>query len=182
MKRIFGLVVAASLATGCAPYGRAGYAHYGHPRGAAAILDVFVAGAVLAAEASRAADASDAEASEPPSPTIIVVQAGPPPPPAQMLPPAAPEPPHVSFDAGAALDALRAIDLTACVDRGAPSRTYGHARVTFAPTGQATAVVIDRPTALPPDAVTCLGDRLGRASAPAFDGSPATIGTGFVVK
>lgn len=188
MNRHFGLVAAlglvtASVGTGCAPcapgaYGHAHFGGYGHPSGVAAVAGLVVAGAVLATDAAIASQDPPQDDEEP---EVIVVQAPAPLPPQRMQPPAAPRPSPVAFDAGAAADSLHALDLSTCVDAGALPRTYGHAQVTFDPSGKVSKVAIDRPANLSAAAVSCLGDRLGQATAPRFDGNPATVGTGFVV-
>jgi hypothetical protein len=90
----------------------------------------------------------------------------------------APDPVHVAFDATAAQAALGAVDLSGCIVRGAP-KGYGHARVTFGSDGHATRVVVDSPSGMPNDAVTCIGTGLGTATTPAFDGAPIVVGATF---
>ena len=92
----------------------------------------------------------------------------------------APEPTHTPFDSAAALAAIHDVDLSPCGARGA-ARSYGHARITFDHTGRASTVLIDSPGGLTSDAVTCIGDALGRASAPPFDGAPITVGASYFV-
>jgi hypothetical protein len=91
------------------------------------------------------------------------------------------DPRHTPFDSAAALVALHGIDLSSCAARGA-SPSYGHARVTFDPTGRPSTVRIDSPAGLSDDAVACIGDALGGASAPPFDGAPITVGATYLVK
>ena len=92
----------------------------------------------------------------------------------------APEPTHTPFDSAAALAAIHDVDLSPCSARGA-ARSYGHARITFDPTGRASAVLIDSPAGMTSDAVTCIGNALGQASAPPFDGAPITVGASYFV-
>ncbi|HEY8076330.1 MAG TPA: hypothetical protein VIF62_19530 [Labilithrix sp.] len=99
----------------------------------------------------------------------------PPPPPAREDPPGPPPP---SFDQAAARNALDAIDLEDC---GAP-RGYGHARVTFAAAGNVTKVVVDSPSGLSAEAVACIGQRLGTAEVPAFEGAPVAVGRTWRVR
>jgi len=82
-----------------------------------------------------------------------------------------------AFDPDAARTSLHAVDLSACRADGAGGD--GHARVTFSPTGDIGSVVIDAPRGLGPEAVTCIGSRLGTAHVPAFDGSAITAGIGY---
>jgi hypothetical protein len=81
------------------------------------------------------------------------------------------------FDVSAARATFNGIDLTGCMDGGAPK--YGHAKVTVAPTGRVERVVIDDPPGLPPRAVACIGERLGGATLPPFRGEAVNVGTTF---
>ena len=101
----------------------------------------------------------------------------------EALPPRAtpPEPERRPFDAMTARSSLRAVDLEPCAARGAP-HGHGHARVVFAQQGNVTEVTIDAPEGLPPDAVACIGERLGRATVPPFDGSDVAAGITFHVR
>ena len=84
------------------------------------------------------------------------------------------------LDAPAALASLHEADVASCALVGAP-RGFGHARVTFAPSGGVSLVVVDGPGGLSPEAVACIGDRLGRATAPAFEGGQVTVGTSWFI-
>jgi hypothetical protein len=112
----------------------------------------------------------------------------PPPRPLVYVPPPAPpdrdrpaDPPPPSFDASAARSALSAVDLGACKAAGAPAG-YGHARVTFVETGHVAKVVVDSPAGLSPDAVQCIGNRLGTAEVSPFEGSEIAVGHTWLVR
>jgi hypothetical protein len=89
----------------------------------------------------------------------------------------APPPP---FDAIRARTELARVDLTSCRETPAP-RGYGHAKVTFNPSGDISKVVIDEPARLTPEAAKCIGDAIGRTTIPTFDGSLVTVGTTWLV-
>jgi len=84
-----------------------------------------------------------------------------------------------AFDPDAARTSLHSLDLSACALDGAGGA--GHAKVTFSPAGDVSAVVIDAPRGLGQHAVTCIGSKLGTAHVPAFDGEPVTAGTVYHV-
>ena len=73
------------------------------------------------------------------------------------------------------------MDLAQCREVGAP-HGYGHAMVTFAPGGNVSRVAVDSPANLSPSAVSCIGETLGTAVAPPFDGAPVTVPTTFYVR
>lgn len=83
------------------------------------------------------------------------------------------------FDATAARTALGMTDVSGCRNLGAHG--YGHAKATFNADGRISKIVIDEPRGLPRSAVKCIGDRLGRATMPEFDGSLITVGTTWYV-
>jgi hypothetical protein len=164
MKRLLVLLLLLPLLAGCMGPMRGGRA---------AAFDGLLAMAILA----------DAAQSAPPEPEVVYVPVYPVPErPVPPSPPAATSaPPRVLFDGGAATDSVHELDLGACVARGVPAG-YGHARLTFDPDGRVTAVAVDRPAGVRADGVQCLGQLLSRASAPRFDGSPATLGVRFEVR
>jgi|GEM_PF-6519482 len=85
-----------------------------------------------------------------------------------------------AFDAKAARGALGDVDLDACRAAGAP-RGYGHALVTFNPSGDISKVVVDDPSGLPVSAVRCIGDELGKTRIKEYKGSAVTVGTTWFV-
>ncbi len=94
---------------------------------------------------------------------------------------AAPPPPAPpSFDALRARNELAQVDLTKCRETGAP-RGFGHAKVTFNPSGDISKVVIDEPAQMPASAAKCIGDEIGRSTIPVFSGSLVTVGTTWFV-
>lgn len=113
-------------------------------------------------------------------------EAAPPPPP----PPAPPPSPRDAvpiddgrrpFDPQAARAALSRIDVSPCADEAGAPRGYGHAKVTFNPDGSVSKVVIDEPKGLSDAAVECIGNRLGTATVPAFEGNLVVMGTSWYV-
>jgi len=102
----------------------------------------------------------------------------PPPPPARESPPG---PPPIGFDGAAARASLDSVELDSCRAQGAP-KGYGHAKLTFAPAGNITKVVVDSPAGLSAEAVSCIGSHLATASAPPFEGSPVTVGKTWLVR
>lgn len=122
---------------------------------------------------------------EPRREEVIYVHTGPvatpPTPPRSRLDRLPPDDDPPPFDAVAARGALARIDVSVCRTAGAPPG-YGHAKVSFNPSGEATKVVIDEPNGLPATAVKCIGDRLGAARVPAFRGSYVTVGTTWLVR
>jgi hypothetical protein len=180
MKRFLGLALLGVLAAGCTPYGYYGY--YTYHRGgrlawheqrwvARGARPIFAVGFHPAADDDQAAIEEAEEVNVDSGRSIPHL-------PARVT---ATEPEHVAFDSGAALAAIHAIDLAPCAARGAV-RGYGHAKVTFADDGRATKVVIDAPQGMPADAVACVGELLGKATVPEFDGAPITVGSTYLVK
>lgn len=92
-----------------------------------------------------------------------------------------PPPNEPAFDYAAARSALAAANLGACRAAGTP-RGYGHASVTFSPSGNVIRIVVDAPGGLSPDAVACIGRELGTATVPPFAGRDVTVGTGWVIR
>jgi len=76
---------------------------------------------------------------------------------------------------GAARHAMNDVDLAECKEHGAP-KGYGHAKITFASDGSVKHVLIDGPPGLTPDAVACIGKKLGESKVSAFRGSDVTAG------
>jgi hypothetical protein len=163
----FALLASVALAsTGCA--GRDGRIMHN-----ALLLGSLTAAIVLEEERDR----RDRE------PTVIYVNAvGEPAP----LPPASsrdrvPDPePLPAFDGARARSELSSVDVADCREAGVP-RGYGHARVSFNPSGEATKVVVDEPSGLSPRAYRCIGDRLGTVTVAPFRGSYVTVGTTWFV-
>jgi hypothetical protein len=85
------------------------------------------------------------------------------------------------FDAASARAALASVDVSTCRQAGAP-QGYGHARVTFNPDGAISKVIVDEPAGLTPQALQCIGDRLGSVRAQPFEGSLVTVGTVWHVR
>jgi hypothetical protein len=158
MRRIFFLLLVLSIASGCTP------------RTAGA----FLFGVALASELHHLGHEHEVIYER----EVVYVTA--PAPPASVAPSprdsAAPSDPPARVDAPGAREALAKAPVASCKDRGVPTG-YGHAKVTFAPNGHATKVVIDAPANLAPEAVACVGDKLGAATVPPFDGAPVTVGT-----
>jgi hypothetical protein len=103
----------------------------------------------------------------------------PPPPPPARERPAGPPPP--AFDIAAARSSLASVDLAPCRAAGVPAG-YGHARVTFGEAGNVTKVIVDSPSGLSPEAVSCVGQRLGTAEVPAFVGREVSVPTTWLVR
>jgi len=99
---------------------------------------------------------------------------------ARAAPAPAPPPPPPSFDALRARQELAQVELTKCRESGAP-RGYGHAKVTFNPSGDISKVVIDEPAAMAAPASKCIGDAIGKTTIPVFNGSLVTVGTTYFV-
>jgi len=89
--------------------------------------------------------------------------------------------PARSFDRELAAKLLGASATRArsCAKRNGPTGT-GHARITFAPDGSITAVVIDAPFA-DTDVGRCVAEDMAHVSLPAFDGGPITVGKHFEI-
>jgi hypothetical protein len=146
------------------------------------LATAIVGSTILIAEhehAQREAElAWERERDEAPSyPRIYVIN---PQPVAYEPPPAPPLPAAPPFDANAARNALAAVDLAGCREAGAP-RGYGHAKATVNPSGDISKVVVEEPAGMPPAAVRCVGEAVGRVTVPEFSGSFVTVGTTFFV-
>lgn len=85
-----------------------------------------------------------------------------------------------AFDPAAARSKLAAVELSKCSDSGAP-RAFGHATVTFNPSGDISKVVIDEPGGMYDAAVKCIGDEIGKVRVAPFRGSLVTMGTTWYV-
>lgn len=145
-------------------------------RGAGFFAAGIVTGAIIASHPHhREVIVYEPEVVYVPAPTVYVP---PPAPPARETPP---PPRGPAFDQGAARASLGAVDLSECKGRGAPAG-YGHARVTFVPGGNVEKVVVDGPSGLSPDAVSCIGQALGTAEVPPFDGAAVAVPTTWLVK
>lgn len=174
-------VLTTALSTGCAVHPVGVHAHYAHVHSSPGVA-LFATGVVVGA---LAADAAAHAQEEPPVTEVHVVYVNGPPGPPPVTPPSPAdriEPSKtIALDAPSARAALASADVQPCASEGAPAG-YGHAKVTFAPAGNITKVIIDSPSGLTPEAVSCLGAALGTAEAPPFDGAPVTVGTTFLVK
>jgi hypothetical protein len=89
--------------------------------------------------------------------------------------------PPVKADIGVFRSALGDAPVASCKERGL-SPGYGHAKVTFGPDGHPTKVAIDAPPNLGPEAVGCVGEKLGAVVVPPFDGAPVSVGTTWYVR
>jgi hypothetical protein len=175
MKPVHFVLVASMLAslTGCGRHGATGYALFA--------TGVVVGAAVATEHEHEEARERAREEREDDYPYTRVIIVNPPvvvttvP---AASPPAAPSSPP--FDAKRARASLAEVDVSSCREAGAP-RGYGHARVTFNPSGDTTKVVVDEPSAMPPAAARCVGEALGRATVPEFHGSLVTVGTTWFV-
>lgn len=185
LARLALVVVAVALGTGCYA-GRHHHfhaSHHHHGSGDGALI-----GAAIGLAAGAAILASEAEhrhgREEPVYVERVVYLNGP----DQAPLPASPrdrvggdEAARPGFDAKSARAALSEVDLAPCRAAGAP-RGYGHAKVTFNPDGSASKVVVDTPSGLSPEAVKCIGDRLGAVSVPEYAGSLVTVGSTWFIR
>jgi hypothetical protein len=96
--------------------------------------------------------------------------------PAPTPPPQDPEGPV--FDRPAAAVALGAISLLPCKQSKGPSGD-GHVIVTFAPTGEAMDVKVDRAPYKDTAVGRCIAQQYKRAHVPRFAGAPVTVGKTF---
>jgi hypothetical protein len=85
-----------------------------------------------------------------------------------------PPPEPVFFRIGAGYGALGQIDLEPCRDRGLDGG-YLRMRVTFRRCGGVARATVEGPSQPPPEALTCIGERLQAALVPAFDGGDVTL-------
>jgi|HubBroStandDraft_1064217.scaffolds.fasta_scaffold104917_2 hypothetical protein len=85
-----------------------------------------------------------------------------------------PPPEPVFFRIGAGYGALGQIDLEPCRDRGLDGG-YLRMRVTFRRSGGVARATVEGPSQPPPEALTCIGERLQAAMVPAFDGGDVTL-------
>lgn len=165
MKRLLLVLLMLTLVltgTGCGRHGMA----------------IFAGGLILGSALANASSHHEHERT-----TVVYVNNGP-----TYVPAAVPPPPRSSvpenqlpaFDPGAARTALGAVELSKCSDSGAP-RSYGHAIVTFNPSGDISKVVIDEPGGMPAAAVKCIGDEIGKTRVAQFRGSMVTMGTTWYV-
>lgn len=87
----------------------------------------------------------------------------------------------IPFDRDAAAKALAAVDLDDC-RRDDEGRTTVHATLTYEPTGNVSRVTIDRPAGLPVKTVACIGQKLGGARVPSFDGNAVLVSRSFPLR
>jgi len=95
-------------------------------------------------------------------------------------PPAQPTRDPVLFRLGAGYGALGRVDLAACRDRGLQAG-YLHVQVTFRDTGRVVRAAVESPVAPPPEALTCIGQRLKVALVPVYEGGEVTLSRSFFV-
>jgi hypothetical protein len=120
--------------------------------------------------------------SQPTSPSGIdpdvpgYLQAPPDPPPM-----GASDPSHAAFDPVAPLTAIDRLDLSRCISSGALIG-WGHARLTFEPSGQVSEVVVESTAGLPAGAVECIRAELASVWAAPFEGDAITIGASYFVR
>ena len=182
MKTFLAWAMAAACVSGCAApmhstsgyYERHPYAHDHSDRaGLDAVADLAALVASAAATDDSAPSDSTTESVELPPGTYGSYRP-------YVRPPAprvtAPDPVHVPFDQTKARVALEEIDLSACKTLGAPTG-YGRARVTFGADGKSKQVTIQAPDGLSKDAVECLGEHIGAAEVPPFDGASIDMET-----
>jgi hypothetical protein len=96
-------------------------------------------------------------------------------------PPGAIDPSHAAFDPVPVLNAIDRLDLSRCLSSGALIG-WGHARMTFEPTGEVSTVVVESAVGLPDAAVECLRAELASVTATRFEGDPVTIGASYFVR
>ncbi len=174
LLQLLALVPSLAALTACGPstYGsRACEPHRDSTDAPVEIAALLIGTAIVAAEHAEARNeeheaARDAAENVPP-PAVPSLLASPRDSVAEGAPP--------RFDGMAARAALARVDLGPCrASAGAP-RGYGHAKVTFAPSGGVAEVLIDGPTGLGDGVVACVGGRLGQARVGPFTGAPTTV-------
>jgi hypothetical protein len=84
------------------------------------------------------------------------------------------------LDRAAAAAAISSVDLRRCVARGAPRGT-GHVMVTFAPSGKATSVVVDKGPVRGSPGGDCVAKAFAPITVPAFSGEEVTVGKAFQI-
>ena len=179
----FALLVA--TVSGCsAHYGRDARSsrghHHHHSDGVLVATGLILGAAVIASEVERSRERGrvvvvDETMYLRPRPTVFAVF------PASPRDRVQPTESTTPFDAAAARTALASVDLGPCREAGAP-RGYGHAQITYAGSGAITQVVVDAPSGLPPQAVACVGDRLGTATSSPFGGRDVTVATSWFIR
>lgn len=174
MRAIFGLVLGLAILPACSQRG------FGAAMSATgAVLDTVVV-IEMEREASAAAsrDARDQEIDEArsytPRPDVYVV-------PKASARDTVPVEERRAFDPVKVRQAFGAVDFEVCRANGLRD-VRGHATMTLAPTGNVSKVVIDKPAALSPSAVACIGRQLGDVRVSAFDGAPVRVATSFHVR
>jgi hypothetical protein len=89
-------------------------------------------------------------------------------------------PDPVFFRIGAGYGAVGQVDLSACRERGLDPG-YVHIHVTFGGGGRVAGATVESPNQPPPDALTCIGEKLEAASVPAFEGGDVTLSKSLFV-
>jgi hypothetical protein len=184
MKTFLAWAMAAACVSGCAApmHSTSGYFEhhpYAHERqGHATLADLAEAIDIAAASNDSLAASAATDDTELPPGTYGAYRPYVPPPPPRVT---APDPVHVAFDQTKAHVALEAIDLSACKTLGAPAG-YGRARVTFGAEGKTKQVAIQAPDGLSKEAVECLGEHIGAAEVPPFDGASIEMETSYRVQ
>lgn len=125
---------------------------------------------------TRSVDVPDDDSSDEDAENVVVEPSTPPAPP----PPRLMTPDPVLFRIGAGYGALGRVDLAACRDRGLQAG-YLHMRVTFRDSGRVVRAAVESPVAPPPEALTCIGERLKLAMVPVFEGGEVTLSKNFFV-
>jgi len=85
-----------------------------------------------------------------------------------------PRPEPVFFHIGAGYGALGQVDLGPCRELGLTTG-YLRMRVTFSGTGGVARATVESPAQPPPEALSCVGERLQLAMVPAFEGGDVTL-------
>jgi hypothetical protein len=86
----------------------------------------------------------------------------------------------IFFHLGAGYGALGQVDLESCRDHGL-ARGYIRVRVTFRTDGRVARAALQSDVLPPPEALTCIGERLETALVPAFEGGDFTLSKSFFV-
>jgi len=111
----------------------------------------------------------------------VIVREAPPPLVAVSPPETPPAPPSLpGFDPVAAHGAVESVDVSSCWAPGS-AHGYGTARVTFNPSGTVELVEVVNPAQAAAVDATCVSQRYGALSLPAFSGGPVAVTGRFFV-
>jgi hypothetical protein len=91
-----------------------------------------------------------------------------------------PRSPNDTFDRNAAASALSSVDVQACKRTKGPTGE-GHVVVTFGKSGSATTATVDKPPYAGTRVGDCVAKRFKKATVPAFQGEPVTVGKTFKI-